>query len=176
MLGGIASPAPPKDRSLLDDVVDLRLPDPRQVEIRIEPVVRKRTAEGERSGDVVIGDNDRVASLIAYKRRDFGEPRDDLHVRPSFDRPPELDTGGFAKDSRIDPFGIVPVAYVHDLSAILIAGGRRTGACGFRRAPLWTYRITRCQRGILAGEPQRGVPVPQGSTLGPPDHPVNVTS
>ena len=59
MLGRVAQPAPPQDRSLFDDVVEPGLADLGAAQVVAAGVIGQGAEEGEGAGDVVVGDDQR---------------------------------------------------------------------------------------------------------------------
>jgi hypothetical protein len=59
MLGRIAIAAPPENRAVFNDIVKPGLADLRRRQLGARAMVLKRANEGERAGDIVIGDDQR---------------------------------------------------------------------------------------------------------------------
>ena len=116
VLGGIAQPAPPQDRLVLDDVVQPGAPDLFAAQVVAAGVVLERADEGERAGDVVVGDDQGLIQALVHVIPDLAQLRRDAFVAPAFKRPAQVDADHLAQHARIHPFEIILRKLAHHLS------------------------------------------------------------
>ena len=94
---GIAVPAPPKDRTALDNVIEPCLADLARREIGARPVILERADECESSRDVIVGDDQRTVQPLVDIVLDLAEFMHDPLICPTLERPPEIDADELAE-------------------------------------------------------------------------------
>ncbi len=60
VFSGVTQPPPPQDCTLFDDIVEPGLTDLGRSQIEAVAVVGQGTQEGESTGDIIVGDNERL--------------------------------------------------------------------------------------------------------------------
>ena len=103
VLGRVAEPAPPQDGPFLDEVVEPGLADLARRDGGIVTVVCHRANEGERPGDVVIGDDERHTQPVMDVVVDVADPLLDRFVGPALDRAPEVHADELPEHAGVDP-------------------------------------------------------------------------
>src|SRR5271168_3982115 len=107
MFRRVAVAAPPENGALLDDVVEPRLPDFPRREVRARAMVLERANEGERSGDVVVGHDQRTIEAIVNVIFDRSELSDDALIGPVLERPAKVHADQLAEHGGISAVEIV---------------------------------------------------------------------
>ena len=107
MFGGVAHPAPPQDRTPLDEVVQPRLSYLGRRQVEPVAVVGKRAQKGESTRDVVVRDDKRNLKPLVDIVGDLAQSLHDLIVGPPFEGAAQIDADHFAEHARIDAFQIV---------------------------------------------------------------------
>ncbi len=107
VLGRVAEPTPPQNRSILDDVIQPGLPDLSCSEIRGISKIRESPDEGESPGDIVICDHQRFAKTFIYVIPDRTEFIHDSLIGPALERATEIDANDLAEYPGIDSLQII---------------------------------------------------------------------
>ena len=107
VLGRVAGAAPPQDGAILDDVVEPGLADLARRDVGLGAMLLERANEGEGSGDVVVGDDERAFEPVVDVIFDRSELANDAPVGPVLERPAEIDADQLAEHGGVGAFGIV---------------------------------------------------------------------
>ena len=92
---------------MLDDVVEPGAADLGRREVGPGTVLLQGSEEDEGSGDVVVGDDQRLAQPVVDVAGDRAEFGHDALVGPALERPAQVDAHDLAEHAGIDPFEVV---------------------------------------------------------------------
>ncbi len=107
VFSGASQAAPPQDGLVLDQVIEPGLADLRGGDLAREAVVGQCADEGESTGDVIIGDDQRHAQPLVHVAADLAQFGHNALITPALEGAAQIHADDLAQHSGVDAFEII---------------------------------------------------------------------